>query len=186
SMVRIGENKHKAKQTSLDGSTEGIFSKSTYDNYKQVSAQFIAWLKEQYSNIKHIDDLPRGVVMEYLQQRQQEGLSSNTLSQYLGEVNKLFGVHISKQEAGLKQRNYKTISRSRDDNAYNQQYNPANYTKQIAVAKAFGLRLEIFITGDYRLKEGSIYKCQGKSLPQSLKKAAGFEMSKDGKICRNK
>src|SRR5699024_12650929 len=54
SMVRIGENKHKAKQTSLDGSTEGIFSKSTYDNYKQVSAQFIAWLKEQYSNIKHI------------------------------------------------------------------------------------------------------------------------------------
>ena len=174
SMVRIGENKHKAKQTSLDGSTEGIFSKSTYDNYKQVSAQFIAWLKEQYSNIKHIDDLPRGVVMEYLQQRQQEGLSSNTLSRDLGAVNKLFGFHITKQEAGLKQRSYKTITRSRDDKAYNQQYNPANYTKQIAVAKAFGLRRESFITGDYRLKEGSIYKCQGKVFAAVIEKGGRF------------
>ena len=174
SMTRMGDNKHEAKQSSPDGSTEGIFSKTTYDNYKQVSMQFVAWMEEQHSDIRHIDDLPRGVVREYLQQRQQEGLSPNTLSRDLGAVNKLFGFHITKQEAGLKQRSYKAITRSRHDKAYNQQYNPANYTKQIAVAKAFGLRRESFITGDYRLKEGSIYKCQGKVFAAVIEKGGKF------------
>src|SRR5699024_5428112 len=99
SMTRMGDNKHEAQQSSPDGSTEGIFSKTPYDNYKQVSMQFVAWMEEQHSDIRHIDDLPRGVVREYLQQRQQEGLSPNTLSRDLGAVNKLFGFHITKQRS---------------------------------------------------------------------------------------
>ena len=58
----------------------------------------------------------------------------------------------------MAQRSYKEITRSRSEKAYNKHYNPKNYEQQIAVAKAFGLHRESFVTGDYRLKEGSIYQ----------------------------
>ena len=157
-MTRIGENKHEAKQQAPDGKPEGIFSKTTYDNYKQVSLQMIAWLKEYHRKIKHIDDVPRHIIIDYLQKRQNEGMSPNTLSRDLGAVNKLFNANITKKEAHLAQRSYKEITRSRSEKAYNKHYNPKNYEKQITVAKAFGLRRESFVTGDYRLKEGSIYQ----------------------------
>src|SRR5699024_10411764 len=92
-MTRIGENKHEAKQQASDGKPEGIFSKTTYDNYKQVSLQMIAWLKEYHRKIKHIDDVPRHVIIAYLQKRQNEGMSPNTLSRDLGAVNKLFNAN---------------------------------------------------------------------------------------------
>lgn len=173
-MVRMRENKHEAKKQSADGTTAGIFSRTTYDNYKQVSIQFISWLKKQHNDMKHIDDLSRSIIIEYLQERQQTGLSPNTLSRDLGAVNKLFDFHISKQEAGLKQRSYKDITRSRSDKAYNQKYNPKNYGKQLAVAKAFGPRRESFVTGDYRFKEGSIYKFEGKVYAAVIEKGGKF------------
>src|SRR5699024_5072880 len=79
-------------------------------------------------------------------------------SRDLGAVNKLFNANITKKEAHLARRSYKKITRSRSEKAYNKNYNPKNYEKQIVVAKAFGLRRESFVTGDYRLKEGSIYQ----------------------------
>lgn len=157
-MTRMGENKHEAKQQAPDGKPEGIFSKTTYDNYKQVSMQMVAWLKAYHRDIKHIDDVPRHVIIDYLQKRQHEGMSPNTLSRDLGAVNKLFNANITKKEAHLARRSYKKITRSRSEKAYNKNYNPKNYEKQIVVAKAFGLRRESFVTGDYRLKEGSIYQ----------------------------
>lgn len=173
-MVRMGENKHEAKQKTPNGNTEGIFSKTTYDNYKQVSIQFVAWLKEKHNDMKHIDDLSRNIVIKYLQERQQEGLSPNTLSRDLGAVNKLFGFGITKQEANLRQRSYKTITRSRSNKTYNHQYNPKNYAKQLAVAKAFGSRRESFVTGDYCLKEGSIYICKGNIYAAVVEKGGKF------------
>src|SRR5699024_4102594 len=111
-MTRIGENKHESKQQSHDGKREGILSNTTYDNYKQVSLQMVAWLKAYHRDIKHIDDVPRNVIIDYLQKRQNEGMSPNTLSRDLGAVNKLFNANITKKEAHLAQRSYKEITRS--------------------------------------------------------------------------
>src|SRR5690625_1322559 len=47
-MNRIGQSRHEAKKESVDGKTDGIHSKSTYDNYKQVSVQFVRWLQEKH------------------------------------------------------------------------------------------------------------------------------------------
>jgi len=60
--------------------------------------QMVAWLKAYHRDIKHIDDLPRNVIIDYLQKRQHEGLSPNTLSRDLGAVNKLFNVNITKKK----------------------------------------------------------------------------------------
>src|SRR5699024_10394148 len=141
-----------------DGKPEGIFSKTTYDNYKQVSMQMVAWLKAYHRDIKHIDEVQHHFMIYYLHKRQHEGMIPNNLSRYLGDVNKLFNANIKKKEAHLARRSYKKITRSRSEKAYNKNYNPKNYEKQIVVAKAFGLRRESFVTGDYRLKEGSIYQ----------------------------
>src|SRR5699024_3920998 len=117
-MTRMGENKHEAKQQAPDGKPEGIFSKTTYDNYKQVSIQMVDWPKVYHRNIKHIDDVPRHVIIDYLQKRQHEGMSPSTLSRDLGAVNKLFNANITKKEAHLARRSYKKITRSRSEKAY--------------------------------------------------------------------
>src|SRR5699024_1926406 len=137
-MTRMGENKHEAKQQAPDGKPEGIFSKTTYDNYKQVSMQMVAWLKAYHRDIKHIDDVPRHVITDDLQRRQHEGISPTTISRDLGAVIKRFNANITKKEAHLARRSYKKITRSRSEKAYNKNYNPKNYEKQIVVAKAFG------------------------------------------------
>src|SRR5699024_12693167 len=64
----------------------------------------------------------------------------------------------TKKENHMKKHNYKEITRSHKEKAYNKHYNPKNYEKQITVAKAFELLRESFVTGDYQLKEGSIYQ----------------------------
>lgn len=173
-MNRIGESRHEAKRQSIDGKTEGIFSKSTYDNYKQVSVQFVKWLKENHAEIKHIDDVPRSVLIEYLQEREERGLSPHTISRDLAALNKLFGTDITKKEAGLSQRSYKEITRSREQKDYNKQYNPKNWQKQIDMARAFGIRRESFVTGDYRLREGSLYRVDGKLYVAVVEKGGKF------------
>lgn len=173
-MNRIGESRHEAKQQSIDGKTEGIFSKSTYDNYKQVSVQFVKWLQANHSEIKHVDDVPRSVLIEYLQEREKGGLSPNTLSRDLGALNKLFGTDITKKEAGLSQRSYKKITRSREQKDYNKQYNPKNWQKQIDIARGFGIRRESFVTGDYRLREGSLYRVNDKLYVAVVEKGGKF------------
>src|SRR5699024_8863921 len=82
--------------------------------------------------------------------------------------------NITKKEAHLAQRSYKEITRSRSEKAYNKNYNPKNYEKQITVAKAFGLRRESFVTGDYRLKEGSIYQYNDRIYAAVVEKGGKF------------
>ena len=170
----IGHSRHLAKEQTADGRTAGIYSETTYNNYKQVSVHFVRWLKNSHPKVKHITDLKRHTVIEYLQERERHGLSSNTLSRDLGAVNKLFNLNITKKEAHLAQRSYKKITRSRSEKDYNKQYNPKNYKKQIAVAKAFGIRRESFVTGDYRLKKGSIYQHNGKIYAAVVEKGGKF------------
>src|SRR5699024_3520925 len=155
---RIGESRHEAKEKAKDGLTPGIHSASTYDSYKQVSAQFSNWVKENHADIKRLHDVKREHVVEYLQQRDQSGLSAQTVSRDLGALNKLLDKDITKKEAKLTQRSYKTIERSRVEREHDKKYNPKNYEKEIQLAKATGIRRESFVKGDYRLKEGSIYE----------------------------
>src|SRR5699024_5863555 len=157
-MTRMGKNKHEAKQQAPDGKPEGIFSKTTYDNYKHVTLQTFAWLKAYDRDIQDNDDALSHDSIDYLQKTRNEATNQNALRRDLGAVNKLFNTTITKKEAHLARRSYKKITRSRSEKAYNKNYNPKNYEKQIVVAKAFGLRRKSFVTGDYRLKEGSIYQ----------------------------
>src|SRR5699024_3058997 len=87
-----------------------------------------------------ITDLKRHTVIEYLQERERHGVSSNTLSRGLRAVNKLFNLNIKKKEAHLAQRSYKKITRSRSEKDYNKQYKPKNYKKHNAIYKSLARR----------------------------------------------
>lgn len=178
---RIGKSKHEAKkhyrathENANPAKTAGIHSIKTYEVYKQVSVQFVDWLKQNHANIRHMDDISSDVVIQYLQFRRDQGLSAWTLSRDMSALNKLLDKEITKKEAQLPERSYKKTTRSREERAYDKKYNPENYRPQIEVAKSFGLRRESILGGDYQLREGSIFKHDGKIYAAVIEKGGRF------------
>jgi len=108
----IGESKRQAKKEYRQyckennikynsAKTVGIHSCSTYENYKQVSMKFIRYVRDNYREIKDINSISRSHAEEYLLHRQDQNLSSNTISRDLSALNKLFNFKIEKCEIGL-------------------------------------------------------------------------------------
>ncbi len=81
-------------------------------------------------------------VVEYLQYRQEDEKSAYTISKDMAALNKLFNFFVTKKDAGIKERSYKDIKRSRLDTENDKKYNPNNYKDQIMFAKASGCRRE--------------------------------------------
>ncbi len=140
------ESRHQAKQEYKDmmgneathNRTVGIHSFKTYDAYKQTSIDFSKYMKKEHKEIKDVRQVKEEHVVEYLQYRQQDEKSAYTISKDMAALNKLFNFFVIKKDAGIKERSYKDITRSRLDTENDKKYNPNNYKDQIIFAKACG------------------------------------------------
>lgn len=167
-LVCFGESKHQAKaeykKYCKDNNikynptkTVGIHSINTYNSYKQTSTEFEKWIKRN-TDIKNINDIDKPTVISFLKERQDNGCSAYTVSKDMSALNKLLNLDVSKKEADLTQRSYKSVTRSRLEHEHDHKYNANNYSNQITIAKAFGLRRESINGGEYQLKDVSLYK----------------------------
>jgi integrase len=146
-MSCIGESRHQAKKeyseiygSNTSNRTVGIHSFKTYDAYKQTSKEFVKYIRQNYKDIKDVNQITKEVAIIYLQNRQRDGKSAYTISKDMAAINKLFNFYITKKEAGIKERTYKDVKRSREEKVNDTKYNPQNYKYQIIFAKATGCR----------------------------------------------
>lgn len=167
-LVCFGQSKHIAKQEYKQyckennikynpTKTVGIHSINTYNSYKQTSEIFEKWLKTN-TDIKRLDDVDKPTVINFLKERQDNGCSPYTVSKDMSALNKILNLDVTKKEADLIERSYKNVTRSRLSCEHDNKYNANNYSNQIAVAQAFGLRRESIYGGEYQLKDISLYK----------------------------
>ena len=91
-------------------------------------------MKSNHKEIKDISTVKQEHVLESLEHRQDNGLSTLTTIKDMVALNKLFNLSITKKMANIKQRSYKDITRSRGPKAHDTRYNPDNYKDQIIVA----------------------------------------------------
>lgn len=144
------ESRHQAKQEYKDmmgkdathNRTIRIHSYKTYNAYKQTSVEFSKYMKKEHKDIKDVRQVKEEHVVEYLQYRQEDEKSSYTISKDMAALNMLFNFYVTKKDAGIKQRSYKDITRSRLDTENDKKYNPDKYKEQILFAKASGCRRE--------------------------------------------
>jgi site-specific recombinase XerC len=161
-LERFGQSKHKAKEIyrkEHPGKTprvDGIYSYKTMTAYRQTLKEFTPFIKNK--GIKNIEDVTKEHIKEYLQSRQERGLSPYTLSKDLAAFNKFFNFELTKKALGLNSRSYKDITQSRAPTKEGQKYNPQNWQRQIAIVRNFGVRRESVCGGSYQLREGSLYK----------------------------
>lgn len=174
SFLCIGESKHQAKQVYKDycksnnikynpSKTIGIYSTSTAENYRQVIGEFSEWLKENHSNVwqsKDLSEIDESIAYQYLQFRDEKNSAWST-SKDLAGLNKVLNLELTKKEGNLKQRRLQDITRSRNLKIHNKSYNPDNYKEQILIARAFGLRRESILGGNYQIKDVSLFSHDG-------------------------
>lgn len=182
---RIGESKHQAK---LDfrkaceyynipwnpAQAEGIFSVRTMNAYKQTAFEFTTWIKDKHSENKDLMNIPKEHAIEYLQHRQSEGKSAWTISKDMSAINKVCNLHVTKEEAGLHERSYRNVTRSRLPRAHDEQYNPEHYKRQTSFAQAFGCRRESIRGGAYQVKPMSLFRHNSKVYVNLIEKGGKF------------
>lgn len=151
--------------------TIGIHSYKTYDAYKQTSIEFVRFLRSEHKDIKDIGQIKEEHVVEYLKYRQDSGKSAYTISKDMAGLNKLFNLYVTKKDAGIKQRTYKDITRSRKPCENDLKYNPNNYKDQILFAKASGCRRESVL----RVKPENFIWKNGLPVKVHLKEKGGKE-----------
>lgn len=162
--LRIGESKYNAKveyranceakgEKWNPAAADGIFSIATVEKYRQVTNEFCKWCKENYPQIKRIEQLEKSVAYEYLQERQQDGKSAYTISTEMAAINKITHLDLNKSEGALRERKAENITRSRKIAKMDQKVNEKNYSKQILIAKSFGCRRESIKGGKFEIKD---------------------------------
>lgn len=113
--IAFGESKHADKTNqnlSFGASTYKIYSYSTYNTYLKECTAYAKWLLEE-KGIKKIDDINKTeqYVKEYLQYRQEQGISIFTLKMERSALGMLYSKPI---EFELPARDSKNITRSRN------------------------------------------------------------------------
>ncbi|WP_158095166.1 site-specific integrase [Gottfriedia luciferensis] len=186
SLDRTGHSKKEAKQlyrercqeqgvTWNPAKADGIYSFQTFEAYKKTAMDFTSWLISSDIKLKDINLVKQEQVIAYLQQRQTEGKSAWTLSKDLSALNKVFGFELKKEDAGLiEKRSYKNITRSREERSYDSRYNPKNYENQILIARAFGVRRESIVGGQYQIKDLSLFKHEGRVYCSVIEKGGRY------------
>jgi len=140
SLQKFGQSKHVAKKDYRNKQVangekwnpayaEGIFSFTTYNAYKQTVMEFGTWLKKEHTDIKLLNGISKGHAIQYLQSRQSEKKSPYTIAKDMSAINKVFGTGLTKKEAGLNNRSYKDVTRSRAERPNDKKYNSKNYAK---------------------------------------------------------
>lgn len=182
---RIGESKHQAKQALRTASenakvpwnpakADGIFSVKTMEGYRQTAQEFSGWLKANHPEIRDINNVTKEHSIAYLQHRQEQGKSPWTVSKDMSALNKVFNLNVTKKEAGLRERSYKTTTRSRMERNHDHKYNSKNYVRQIAFAKSFGCRRESILGGQYQVKDVSLFKHNDKIYASFIEKGGRY------------
>ena len=175
-MLRIGESKHDAKQMYKvyckknklpynPAKTLYIHSTGTADAYRQTVGEFCTWLKAEKPEVwdsKNLEKIDKGVAYDYLKARESQGCSAWSVSKDMSAINKVLNLKLNKKEGQLQGRSLENITRSRGERASDQKYNPVNYADQIEFAKAFGVRRESIVGGQFQVKECSLFKNNGK------------------------
>jgi len=155
-MFTPNESRHEAKKQYREmmgnkdthNRTVGIHSYKTYDAYKQTSIEFVRYIRKEHKEVKDVKQIKEEHIIEYVKYRQDDGKSAYTISKDMAALNKLFNFNVTKNDAGIKQRSYKNITRSRGNKAHDRKYNPDNYRDQILFAKASGCRRESVLVVD--------------------------------------
>lgn len=182
---RIGESKHQAKKDYRahcekngiiwnPAKATGIFSYNTFNAYKQTSADFTNWVKEHHPEIKNINAIEKEYAIRYLQENRDQGKSAWSLSRDMSGLNKVFDFGVTKKEADLPERSYKNSHRSRLQRDHDGSYNPKNYEKQIDFAKAFGVRRESIVGGQYQVKDISLFRRDEKIYVSVIEKGGRY------------
>lgn len=115
SLDRIGTSKHEQQIENLKQGrgykSDYIHSVRTMELYKDEGARFADWLKDNSYTFKHIEDIPRSVIGEYIQSR--DNLSAWTSHLTLAAMNKIFTQDFTTRELGIKQRCIEDITNNR-------------------------------------------------------------------------
>lgn len=133
----IGESRHLAK---LEAKNQGkkvetIHSYKTYDAYKQSSKTFIKWLKQEFPEIKNINDIDKDIGAMYIKYRAEKGVSPYTYSQDIAMLNKTLSLELNKAYCGVANRSLKAITKGRVDNGFK-----TDSGRLETIIKATGLR----------------------------------------------
>lgn len=166
-LLAIGESKHEAKNEYRriceahgikpnPNQTNFIHSVKSANGYRQTVSEFCGWVKEHRIDVwnsKKLDKLDKDICYSYLKYREDQNKSCCTISKDMSALNKVLHHDLNKKEGGLAYRNKEVTTRSRTPKAMDLKYNPKNYTAQIEIANAFGLRRESIIGGDYQIKD---------------------------------
>lgn len=133
----IGQSRHIAKLEAKDqgGKVETIHSYKTYDAYKQSSKTFIKWLRQEFPEIKDINNIDKDIGAMYIQHRSKQGVSAYTYSQDIAMLNKTLSLELTKSYCGVANRSIKEITKGRVDNGFKTQSNSLEL-----IVKATGLR----------------------------------------------
>jgi hypothetical protein len=164
--IKIGTSRHEAKKDYAqkcknDGTiaklneSPYVHSISTADNYRTVIDQFSNWIKTEHPEIwesKDLGQVTKDITYEYLQSKEDRGLSAWTISKDMSALNKTLDLNLTKAEGGLRERNIADITRSRAEGSNDKHYNKDNYADQIRLSESFGLRRESVQGGQYALK----------------------------------
>lgn len=138
---------------------EGVYSQGTTDLYRNYIIKFHDYVKENYNDVKNMEDITKEHCYSYLKSLEDRGLSASTVSTAQASLNKVFDYGLNKEEGGLAYRDYTQNTRSQVEREHDSRYNPDNYKTEITIAQAFGLRRESLDNGNYKIKEGfSIYQ----------------------------
>ena len=148
----FGQSKYQAKQESYQngnkGKVNGIYSKKTMKDYKQVATQFNAWQKSKGYNFQSIKEITPTIITEYLLERQSGNYSAWTLSRDLSALNKIFDTSIAKKDVGLSSRHSANITNNRGlgNNYRNSVYTNSTNKEIIAFIQATGVRRQSLTT----------------------------------------
>lgn len=116
----IGESRHIAKlEARAQGSkVDTIHSYKTYDAYKQSSKTFVKWLRQEFPDIKNVNDIDKDIGAMYIKHRERQGVSAYTYSQDIAMLNKTLSLGLNKSYCGVANRSIDKITKGRIDNGF--------------------------------------------------------------------
>lgn len=154
SMLSPGDSKHADRRTGAD--REKIYSYDTYHSYKKVANAFCKWVRDEHPEITSLAKA-REYVPDYLDQREERGLSAWTLSLDAAALSKLYGITPDDPDRWEPpKRHREDITRSRGEAARDSHFSTRNHAELIAFCKATGPRrsaLERLTGEDYYTRE---------------------------------
>lgn len=142
-----------------------VHSYNTLDAYRQTINEFTSWIKKTEPKIwktKNLNNIDKNICYKYLKYREDDGKSPYTISKDMATLNRMFNLDLTKKEGNLKQRSYKTITRSRKTKEMDKHVNLKNYKEQICFSYAFGLRRSSIFGGQYAIKNISLIEKNGR------------------------